>query len=58
MNLTIKIIIAIILISVEAIIIYSVVKRSDRKKEATMLVVLNLICFSLGFILSKLSLPL
>lgn len=58
MNLTIKIIIAIILISVEAIIIYSVVKRSDSKKEATMLVVLNLICFSLGFILSKLSLPL
>lgn len=58
MNLTIKIIIAIILISVEAIIIYSVVKRSDSKKEATMLVVLNLICFSLGFILSKISLPL
>ena len=58
MNLTIKIIIAIILISVEARIIYSVVKRSDSKKEATMLVVLNLICFSLGFILSKISLPL
>ena len=51
-------IITIILISVEAIIIYSVVKRSDSKKEATMLVVLNLICFSLGFILSKISLPL
>ena len=58
MNLIFKIIITIILISVEAIIIYSVVKRSDSKKEATMLVVLNLICFSLGFILSKLSLPL
>lgn len=58
MNLIFKIIITIILISVEAIIIYSVVKRSDSKKEATMLVVLNLICFSLGFILSKISLPL
>ena len=53
MNLITKIIIIIILLSIEAILIYRSIKHSYSKKEAVSLTIMNIMFFLLGFILSK-----